>query len=310
MIPRAAALAIGLILGGTVLAMAGGIEVSPPVTVVAKPVDLILTVDLRPGEAARAPEKLALPEGVELEEARREGAAERPRFIYRIIPYRLGEITIPPVEYTVLKSGGSMEARRAGPVSFVVESVRDDPETADELKDIRPLAAAALGWTSFISPLLALAVAGAALYLAWRWYSRRRAAPPERAEDRPPTPCEAALAAISRLRADDPFGAGRFQEHFFRLSRIVREYVERRYGIMALERTTPELEIELDRDGASMPAAAKPRLLALLKVCDMVKFAGREPSRIQADEALRSALDFVEITRLKTAPEEGAGEVR
>ncbi|MGK7345762.1 MAG: hypothetical protein ACNS63_08130 [Candidatus Nitrospinota bacterium M3_3B_026] len=310
MILRAAALAIWLMTIPAAPAMADGLVAEPSKTLIAKPVDLVLTVDLRRGETARAPEKIALPEGVELEQVRQEGGEARRRFVYKIIPYRLGKITIPKVEYTVRSQDGGAERRETAPVSFVVESVRTDPTTADKLKDIRPQAKAGLSFSSYLFPLLAGAAAVAAIYLFWRWYSRRPEVESANAPEPPPPPCDAALAAISRLKSDDPLGAGRFQEHFSRLSRIVREYVERRYGVMALERTTAELEREIGHGGGPVPAVARAGLFKLLKACDIVKYAKKEPSRLQAAEALRRAVDFVEITRLKTEPENGGDEVR
>lgn len=88
---------------------------------------------------------------------------------------------------------------------------------------------------------------------------------------------------------------GRVHEFYFRLTDIVRQYIERRFALMAPERTTQEFL----REAQVHPALADDhkRLLAeFLQTADMVKFALHEPARDDCERALTDARCFIEET--------------
>ena len=118
----------------------------------------------------------------------------------------------------------------------------------------------------------------------------------------PPIPAHVwALGELARLDADRLIEQRAFHVFYVRLSDIVRQYVERRFGLMAPERTTDEFLHELRGD----PAFGKEhqQLLArFLRAADMVKFALHEPTPEESGDALDAARGFVEETRPQTTP--------
>ncbi len=113
---------------------------------------------------------------------------------------------------------------------------------------------------------------------------------------RPPIAAEVwALRAMSELAAGDLIGAGRQRDYYYRLSEIVRGYVERKFALAAPDMTTEEFLRQLDQPIARLPYDTQ-RLRGFLEACDIVKYAAYAPGREAADEALASARAFVHAT--------------
>lgn len=143
-------------------------------------------------------------------------------------------------------------------------------------------------------PWLVLWIVGAVLAVvaftvAWLLLRRRRG------EERPaPTvPADSwALARLDELAASDLLERRRIHAFYLRLTDITRGFIERRYGIAAPERTTPEAGRELERH-PMVDAGHAQFLRRLLRSADMVKFAGDRPSPGEADRDLQLVRDFV-----------------
>ncbi len=130
----------------------------------------------------------------------------------------------------------------------------------------------------------------AAAAMGWLISRKRRVAV------RKETPAhEWAFFALQRLEEDRLIEAGLVQEFYFRLSSIVREYIERRFGLMAPERTTPEFLAEMQANSL-LSRDHKGLLGEFLQAADMVKFARYEPAGGEVSEALGTARAFVEQT--------------
>lgn len=136
-----------------------------------------------------------------------------------------------------------------------------------------------------------------AIGLAWfvaRWIRSRLFAPP------PPLPPDiAALRALADLAARDLFAAGRVREYYYRLSEIVRLYIERKFTLAAPEMTTEEFLRTLTRNTRALPYDAG-KLRDFLESCDIVKYAAFAPQRNDADDALASARAFIHTTAAAT----------
>ncbi len=89
---------------------------------------------------------------------------------------------------------------------------------------------------------------------------------------------------------------GKYKLYYTELTTILRVYISERWGISAMEYTTPEIiealaDIELPRD-------SRFSLVALLRTADMVKFAKAEPDADENEENYTRAYYFVENTKL------------
>lgn len=298
-----------------VTALADQLAVEPNSAPIGTHIHLTLTIDLQKGEKPVPPSGIKLPQGAELAAVHpakttpKNDGGETLSQTYEIVMWAVGKTSIPEIEYAVVSADGKEEKRHAGPVEIEIKSARTDPATADKPKDIKPPVDVTLLWGDYAwAALAALALAVAAYFLYRKWKNRPRKEIATPATPPPPLrpPYDVAMEKLTALGRDNLFEDGRGREFFFRLSDIAREYVEGRYGLLALERTTAELEREFGPAHALEPARRV--FFSLLRACDMVKFAKVAPVKTSADEALEKAMMFVESTRPAPPPPAQGGK--
>ena len=142
-------------------------------------------------------------------------------------------------------------------------------------------------WALIVLVALLVAATGFVLY---RLVRRRLTRPPP-----PILPEIWALRALEELAAADWFEDGRFRECYYRLTEIVRGYVERKFALAAPEMTTEEFLLTLARDRGALPYDSG-RLRDFLEACDLVKYAAVRPRREDAETVLGTARAFVHAT--------------
>ena len=101
---------------------------------------------------------------------------------------------------------------------------------------------------------------------------------------------------LESLRAMDLISKGRIKEYYYRLSNIVRHYIENRFKLMAPERTTEEFLVEMTVTG-KLTGAHKELVGNFLEHCDMVKFAAYGPDSQEIENSFNSAKKLVDETR-------------
>ncbi len=230
-----------------------------------------------------------------VDEPKQEGDRTVSVYRYTISTFLTGDFEIPPlaIRYTVPGSAkpGSLATEK---IKIRVESVK--PSEAGDIRDIKPPVEIPLDWRRIAlwvgagAGLLALGTAG---YL---WYRRRRQGKgllPVRQEPVRPAH-EIAFEALARLEASDLLSRGEVKAYYIEVSEIIRRYVERRYGFVALEMTTEELLDALQRAGVD--GEIHDRFRAFLERCDLVKFAKYEPPAESHPEILALAREIVERT--------------
>ena len=121
------------------------------------------------------------------------------------------------------------------------------------------------------------------------WLARRRQPPEPTGETPVPlSPSEIALAALARLREENPA----VEEFYTRLSDIVRQYLEGQFGLRAPERTTEEFLYEVSRDD-TLSQEHKNLLGSFLQESDLVKFARFRPGTEDRQRAFAAAEKFI-----------------
>jgi hypothetical protein len=114
-----------------------------------------------------------------------------------------------------------------------------------------------------------------------------------------------AFAELEALRGtdfDDPVAVRRFH---FRISEVVRTYVEGRWSLNATDLTTEEILAALATLSDLAPPEAG-RLGEFLQTTDRVKFAEHRPPPSEIEQTWERALAFVEATRPRPEPEPAA----
>ena len=101
---------------------------------------------------------------------------------------------------------------------------------------------------------------------------------------------------LESLRAMDLVSKGQIKEYYYRLSNIVRHYIENRFKLMAPDRTTEEFLVEMTVTG-KLTGVHKELVGNFLEHCDMVKFAAYGPDSREIENSFNSAKKLVDETR-------------
>jgi len=216
---------------------------------------------------------------------------------YMISTFEIGEFEIPPIEigYTV-GSDTTLQTIKSEPITITVESL--NPDEAGDIRDIKfPLEPPRDYKKIILSALLALF--GILFILGIIYYLKRRregkSLIPRR--EKPPRPAhEEALEALEKLVQSDMLEKGQVKQYYSELSEIIRQYIERRFFIIALEMTSSQLidamhQEEIDPEYIEM-------MREFLDVCDLVKFAKYIPTDEENKKTTQIAFDFVDRTKL------------
>ncbi|MDP2980549.1 MAG: hypothetical protein Q8N67_00575 [Candidatus Omnitrophota bacterium] len=114
----------------------------------------------------------------------------------------------------------------------------------------------------------------------------------------PPMPAEEiAKDALKALKEMKLIEKGLIKEYYIRLSDIIRTYIENRYGIFSMDRTTWELFQEMKSKRIERSHVDK--INYFLEDCDMVKFAKYTPDQKETEEIYKKAEEIVNITTPK-----------
>ena len=207
--------------------------------------------------------------------------------LYGLEPLNEGEATIDSFKIMVKENGETRDIDTEELTLTIKEGEKLGEGLAeDELELMAIRSPWRKGWILWSAG--GVAVLAIASLLIWRRRRREKMV----AEIRK-SPLEVALSALEQLEKDDLVAKGELKEYYGRVSSILREYVEGRYGLQAPERTTEEFMEDLRRDSGTLSKEQKSLLEKFLMHCDLVKFAKFEPSADEVRETFESCKDFV-----------------
>ncbi|MCA9431313.1 MAG: hypothetical protein KC940_12450 [Candidatus Omnitrophica bacterium] len=200
--------------------------------------------------------------------------------VYTLSTFTPEDYVIPPIQIPIKLPSGATQVLETQPITIKVASVLPDDDETLQLKDIRePVPVySGISWTRVAwvaGCLLALLVAG---FLIWRF----RRHEDEVVAPAPPRPeHEVAFQKLRALREKiEGWGpnpdAADCKVYGFELSEILREYLERRLGIIALEMTTEQLDTHFRRaplGGKSGETPHEEEVMEILRQTDLLKFA-------------------------------------
>jgi hypothetical protein len=141
--------------------------------------------------------------------------------------------------------------------------------------------------------LVTLAVIAAAVALVW-WTRTRKTQVAVEVPAEILGPDAAALRALERLRAEDLVAHGELVQFYQRLDEILRSWLQARFDIPAMERTTRGIGYHLRMAPGAM--RWRQQYLDLLTANDAVKYARLLPSDSQALDELEQARAVISLT--------------
>jgi len=178
---------------------------------------------------------------------------------------------------------------------------------AETLRDVRP--PLALPWNPWFWYLLLGMVLIILIGAVWLLHRKLQARTPKTVSEPRPLPWELAEQRLQNLRQQNLPQQGRIQEYFFRLSDIVRRYIEERFRIRAPEMTTEEFLLSL-QDAPELKVEQKQSLREFLNCCDRVKFARYGSDAHEMQTSFDMAHKLVQETKKPPGPVYGTNAGR
>lgn len=201
-------------------------------------------------------------------------------------------VLIPP--FTFFVNGDSMQTE---PLSIKINTVEVDT-LKNDIKDIRPVYSMPIQWGRIILyVLLALAlIAGG--YFAYRyWKNRRKGAVVKDEEEVPVDPYTYAIDNLNRIKSEKVWQQGKVKEFYTDVTDVLRQYLQYRYRIDAMEMTSEQIVEAFSRSSEGKDGESTVLIRKILELSDLVKFAKWTPTFNEHEIALSEAYDFVEHTK-------------
>lgn len=198
-------------------------------------------------------------------------------------------ISTGPLSFTARFKAADGSDITAPSVSFAVTSTGLADE--EDISDIKaPMSARPALWPWFLA-----AVLGAAAWYGWhRWKNRRLAPDGTPLNQEPPLAPEiVAERAIAELRGSGLWETDQIA-YYARLTDILRQYLESRYGQSVTAMTSVEVERLVKSRAQSLQTGGKVR--ELLARADLVKFAKAKPGAEEGPEDADLALAVIKAT--------------
>lgn len=223
------------------------------------------------------------------------GQGFRKVFTITLQHFGVGEAKTPRFELTYVAPDGGVQTATVPPHTFTVTALlanEADPRRQGEDPPVSLEYPNTWAETAiyFAAGALVAGFVSALLWLRWRRRPRPVVLPP------PEPPDRVALRALDRLQEADYVGRGEFQIHYLLLTEIIKGYLEGRFGIDALERTTDELRRTLLAAEPQLAPLKPTDVVRFLQQCDLVKFARFAPPPSEAAAALEQARGMVRST--------------
>lgn len=218
-----------------------------------------------------------------------------------IQPFDPGTFTLPPFAYAV----GSDTARSEALTLKVLEV------DLDSLTDINPMhgiVSVDRRWYDFIPDwsvwiLVGILVAVIA-FAAYLLFKRDKNVFVRKKKETPPY--DLAVMRLNELQAKKLPQSGRDKEYYTELTDILRQYLEGRFGINAMEMSSTQIIYTMRHNAETKPGSEL--MKQVLEIADFVKFAKVRPLPDDNVKSFNSALKFVEDSKPLPPAEETDAE--
>lgn len=205
--------------------------------------------------------------------------------------FKTGKSVIPPRAILYQDEQGSPNWVLSDSIAIEVKSVPTKATDKDDIRGLKP------PWEmpgSIWIYVLLLGLAGLAGFGYW-YYRKFIMKKPIIFEPEIKRPAwEVALEELEKLKNTDLVNTGQVKEYYFILSEILRKYIENRFNLACIDRTTEEIKQEL-KNGI-LEDKIKETFLTFLTESDLVKFAKYVPPAEKPNQDWQTAYDLVRET--------------
>ena len=219
-----------------------------------------------------------------------------------------GLYTLPPILYISGKDTFRTEKTTLKVIPVNVDTLKN-------INDYKNVENPDTKWTDYLPDfitdywwiiLLFILIVASAFYIIYRIQKSKPIALPLLPKKKLLPPYEEAIEALTALKAASLWQNGQEKEYYTRLTDILRHYIDRRFGVNAMEMTTSQILALLTAIEAK---GAKEELKKILDVADFVKFAKMKPLADENEQLYRLATEFLEKTKpVEIVPENQSEE--
>lgn len=237
-------------------------------------------------------------------------AAEQKIFEYKYVltKFDSAEVNLPAIKVDYRIEGDTtLKSVLSNPVSFNVHRVTVSQE--EDIKDIKPPVRIPLNWWIILLWVIIGLLLSALAFFIYKKYLKKK---PVEIVEKPKVitiPAHvAALSKLDKLASEQLWQKGFVKDYHSRITEIIREYFEQRFGLPALEMTTSEsLENLSRRKDANVVLTVTERFL---NNADLVKFAKYQPLPSVNEEMMVQAKEIVNTTIPKQQTSSGVSNVQ
>ncbi len=213
---------------------------------------------------------------------------------FTITAFDTGYYLIPPVNINYSVPGENEEESVVSSEPFLLNVFSIPVDLSQPIKPIKKPLGVPITFIELLPwLLLVLVIVGIVVFMLTR---KKKVKPINIFKPKPKQPpYEKAFEALEQLKKDKLWQQGFIKEYYSKLSGIVREYIEERWEVPAIESTTYETLILMDK---KLHHADSLRILReLLDLSDLVKFAKAKPLPSENEKSLANAYEFLRNTK-------------
>lgn len=214
---------------------------------------------------------------------------------FLVTSFDSGFYFIPPFQFEVENGGGFIESN-----ALMLKVITFDVDTTKGVFDIKTVKDVPYTFGELVPWLIGAGlVILLALLIIYLIKKVKRKEPIFQKREKPKEPAHIiALRELDALRESKLWQTDRLKEYYTKLTDVVRQYIEGRYNIPAMEQISDEILGALKAVDQEM-GSSQASLSQILHTADLVKFAKYKPLPDENDMSLMNAYLFINQTKIE-----------
>lgn len=211
-----------------------------------------------------------------------------------ITSFDSGSYMLPPIVLYLSRNGVPTDTLRLTEIPLEVTTVPIDTTTF-EMYDLRPQFRYPVTFGEVVPWVLGTLALAAIVFFIWKILKNRKRTGDSHVKPKPGDPPHiVALKDLERIRREELWQKGRQKQFYTEVTEALRKYIEDRFGIRTLERTSNEILDDLSSE--EIAHSDFESLKGIFSVADLVKFAKYQASKEENEETVPNAIRFVNDT--------------
>jgi len=215
---------------------------------------------------------------------------------YVLSSYKTGLQTIPAIEIEYNDDSGK-GIIATNEIEINIKGILTEGENVADVRDISPPVDVNTNFNRLFQWIFTGVAAVVLFFFVYRMLKKRKKRERIKTiEVVKKLPHETAYELLEMLAKENLIDKGLVKEYYYRITNILRHYIEDRFGMSAPERTTEEFMVEMAYT-SKLNNPHKKLIREFLEKCDMVKYAKYGPSFIESQEIYHLAKRLIDETK-------------